>query len=147
MHTSEKRLTSVRFFEGVSVRADVHNAFVFFQWCALPQADRDRGEPENKAFKSPLQAVMLGSKMEARFRMFIARTKASNRYASGRRRCRCFCFCLRCVCHSRLPPAIDTSIDSESRRCRVDVKAFNRYTNNERNKEMSMSLLLVSVGV
>lgn len=59
--------------------------------CA-PQADRDRGEPENKAFKSPLQAVMLGSKMEARFRMFIARTKASNRYASGRRRGRCFVF-------------------------------------------------------
>eukprot|EP00904_Undaria_pinnatifida_P013773 jgi/Undpi1/9526/HiC_scaffold_27.g11982.m1 len=46
------------------------------------QADRDRGEPENKAFKSPLQAVMLGSKMEARFRMFIARTKASNRMHS-----------------------------------------------------------------
>lgn len=45
----------------------------------LEQADKDRDGPEDKAFTSPLQAVLHTSRMEGRFRMFIARTKASNR--------------------------------------------------------------------
>lgn len=45
------------------------------------QADKDRDGPEDKAFQTPLQAVLLSSKMEARFRMFLSRTKASNRCA------------------------------------------------------------------
>lgn len=50
--------------------------------CALgAQADKDRDGPEDKAFQTPLQAVLLSSKMEARFRMFLSRTKASNRCA------------------------------------------------------------------
>lgn len=43
------------------------------------QADPERDGPENRAFQTPLQAVMFASRMEGRFRMFIARAKASNR--------------------------------------------------------------------
>lgn len=52
-------------------------AFVFRPFAAR-QAHKADG-PEDKTFKSPLQAVMFSGKMEGRFRMFIARTKASNR--------------------------------------------------------------------
>lgn len=43
------------------------------------QADPIRDGPENRAFQTPMQAVLFSSKMEGRFRMFIARTKASKR--------------------------------------------------------------------
>lgn len=45
-----------------------------------PQAEKADG-PEDKTFKGLLQAVLFCGKMEGRFRMFIARTKASNRCA------------------------------------------------------------------
>lgn len=54
------------------------HAFCFFGRLRERQADKADG-PEDKTFKSPLQAVMFSGKIEGRFRMFIARTKASNR--------------------------------------------------------------------
>ena len=44
------------------------------------QADKSRDGAEDRAFKTPLQAVLLTSRGEACFRMFLSRTKASNRY-------------------------------------------------------------------
>ncbi|CAN0072665.1 unnamed protein product, partial [Ectocarpus fasciculatus] len=44
-------------------------------------ADKADG-PEDKTFKSPLQAVLFAGSMEGRFRLFIARTKASSRLHS-----------------------------------------------------------------
>ena len=52
---------------------------VVFCRLTTKQADKADG-PEDKTFKSPLQAVLFSGKMEGRFRLFIARTKASNRY-------------------------------------------------------------------
>lgn len=55
-----------------------HSLFFFVLPFAGRQADKADG-PEDKTFTSPLQAVMFSGKMEGRFRLFIARTKASNR--------------------------------------------------------------------
>lgn len=52
--------------------------FLFLFFACEPQADKADG-PEDKTFTSPLQATMFCGKMEGRFRLFIARTKASNR--------------------------------------------------------------------
>ncbi|CAN0101714.1 unnamed protein product, partial [Discosporangium mesarthrocarpum] len=48
----------------------------------LQKGIEERDGPENKAFRTPQQAVYLVSRLEARFRLFISRTKASNRLHS-----------------------------------------------------------------